>query len=210
MQKPGSFFDKWARDGMGEGMEEGHWPRVKQAFDLISPREGNFLDVGVGNGYVLKYAALNQFSNGRCLGIDISSEMVAVARDNLQGIENAEVRQGDFLSMDLSGWSPFSMIFSMEVFYYFSDIQAGINLASELLKPGGELWVLVDYYEENEYCHSWPEDLGIEMTMWSKADYLEGFQKAGFTDIRQMIFPETRPHRVAEGDLGTLCTKGVR
>ncbi len=99
----------------------------------------------------------------------------------------------------------FDLIFSMEVFYYFEDMQAGLNKAVGLLTPGGELLVMVDFYHENSVTHSWPEDVGTPMTLWSKSEYVEGFTKAGLVDVRQEL--------ISGGDSEhgpTLCTGGKR
>lgn len=48
---------------------------MRQIFDLIEPSDGNYLEVGVGNGYGLAYMATHEFANGHCLGMDLSASM---------------------------------------------------------------------------------------------------------------------------------------
>ena len=182
------LFDRWAVKNRGEDMARAHWPRVRQAFDLIPSGQGRYLEVGVGNGYSLSYMATHQFRGGRCLGLDLSREMTTLARINTEGIDNITILHGDFLKVDLAEYAPFSVIFSMEVFYYFTDIQAGINRAFSFMEPGGQLWVLVDYYRENTFSHGWPEELDTPMTLWSADEYRSSLDRAGFTGIQQMTF----------------------
>lgn len=208
MKQAGRVFDKWSRDDRAPGMEKGHWPVVKQAFDLIPETGGDCLEIGVGNGYGLHHLALNQFREGRCFGIDVAPGMVELARERLRGVPNATIEQGDFMEWRPPPGVQFSLIYSMEVFYYFSSIQAGIRKAYSLLRPGGRLMVMVDFFAENVSTHDWPSRLGVPMQLWSRRDYLEGMEKAGFVSIRQHLFSDV------EGDPATgeptLCTVGLR
>ena len=128
-------FEEWGADYHADGMEEGHWPRVSQAFDLIKPCDGDYLEVGVGNGYGLAHMATNQFANGHCLGLDLSENMVRRARERTAAMENVTVEVGDFLARDFDEHR-FDVIFSMEVFYYFADMNDGIAKSFRVLKPG--------------------------------------------------------------------------
>ena len=204
MNKAGEVFDGWSRDSRADGMEKGHWPVVSRAFDLIPPMTGNYLEIGVGNGYGLHHMAANQFRKGECWGIDIAPGMVQLASSKLQGLGNAGVEQADFMEWLPPEGTKFSLIFSMEVFYYFDSIQRGIEKAFSLLDPGGQLWIMVDYFRENESTHSWPDELGTSMQLWSKREYLNGFRKAGFSAVTQRIFS------VGGSREPTLCTSGVR
>jgi len=123
-------FDNWARDHRADGMEREHWETVEQAYNLIPESKGNYLEVGVGNGYGLHYMAIHQFSNGQCYGLDVSSEMVERSRQKVKDLENAHVERENFLFWEPPKNLQFSLIFSMEVFYYFSDIQKGIEKAA--------------------------------------------------------------------------------
>ena len=204
------LFDKWGKRNRGEDMEKGHWPRVKQAFETIPEKQGNFLEIGVGNGYALRHMAENQFRKGQCIGLDISESMIKAAKEKIADLDNVALLTGDFLQTGLAEFAPFNMIFSMEVFYYFDDIQKGIDRSFQLLEPRGELWVLVDYYLENPFSHGWPEELDTPMTLWGMKDYVRGFEKAGFRNIRhnQVIDESSRARK--PDDQGTLITSGVK
>ena len=43
----------------------------------------------------------------------------------------------------------------------------------------------VNYYKENEQSENWPELLDTPMQRWSRRDYVEGFERAGFAAIEQ-------------------------
>ncbi|MCH7675954.1 class I SAM-dependent methyltransferase [candidate division KSB1 bacterium] len=202
MRSAQEVFNDWGQEDGGSGMETEHWPRVSQVLSRIAPSNGNYLELGVGSGYALEYMATHAFSGGHCYGLDISDEMVKTCRKRLAHLKNVTAEAGDFLQ-----WQPpavrFDLIFSMEVFYYFEDMQAGLNKAADLLAPGGELLVMVDFYHENSVTHSWPEDVGTPMTLWSESQYVEGFSKAGLVDVRQeLIAGGNSEHGL------TLCTGG--
>ncbi|MCH7679963.1 class I SAM-dependent methyltransferase [candidate division KSB1 bacterium] len=204
MRSAQEVFDDWGQNDGGSGMETEHWPRVSQVLSKVASSNGNYLELGVGSGYALENMAMHAFSGGHCYGLDISDEMVKTCRKRLGHLENVTLEAGDFLH-----WQPpaehFDVIFSMEVFYYFEDLQAGLNKAFDLLASGGELLVMVDFYRENSVTHDWPEKVGTPMTLWSKSDYVEGFTKAGLVDVRQEL--------ISGGDSEhgpTLCTGGKR
>ena len=200
-------FDDWARDHHADGMERHHWPRVAIAFEEIEPSTGNYLEVGVGNGYGIRRMAEGPFARGRCRGVELSPEMTARARAKTADLDRVTIDRADFLE-----WSPpeaerYALIFSMEVFYYFAEIQRGIERAVDLLAPDGLLLVLVNFYEEHRASHGWPRDLDTPMQLWSAANYRDGFEAAGLVDVRQR---RLRDGAAEPGDPGTLATCGRR
>ena len=200
-------FDNWAKNHRADGMEREHWETVQQAYNLIPESKGNYLEVGAGNGYGLRYMAAHQFSSGQCCGLDISSQMVNRTRQKVKDLQNVHVECGDFLLWEPPNGLRFSLIFSMEVFYYFSDIQKGIEKAASLLEKGGMLMVLVNYFKESPISQSWPQDLNTPMQFWSENDYRQGFVKAGFQDVQQHRFFKSSSNSAEDG--GTLVTMGV-
>ncbi|MGD8413036.1 MAG: class I SAM-dependent methyltransferase [Candidatus Latescibacterota bacterium] len=202
-------FEAWGNDYHADGMETEHWPRVRRIFDLIPPSDGDFLEIGVGNGYGLAYMATRQFSEGRCLGMDLSESMVVRAQERTRALGNADVCAGDFLTWDF-GERRFDVVFSMEVFYYFDDVAAGTRKAWSILKPGGTLWVAVNYYAENLQSAGWPDLLGTSMQRLSKGGYAEGFARAGFTAVEQRMIEAPVPEGSKHGDEPTLLTFGRR
>ncbi len=204
-------FDTWAADSRAEEMGAHHWPVVRQAFEQVVEPAGDYLEIGVGNGYGLSYLARHQFRKRRCLGLDVSANMVALAQEATHDLANVQVEQADFLTCFsfAKATEKFSLIFSMEVFYYFVDMQKGIDKAASLLRPGGQLWVLVDYYRENRATHDWPQKLATPMQLWSMAEYRAGFERAGLVDVRQRQLQDPAKDAKEAGMLGTLWTQGV-
>ncbi len=200
-------FDDWAQDHHADGMERHHRPRVEQAWQTLQPQTGDYLEVGVGNGYGIRQMATTLFAEAQCVGLDLSPHMIERTRDLTADLKNVQLECANFLD-----WMPatdrrFGLIFSMEVFYYFADIQRGIEHAARLLQPGGTLLVAVNYFTEHKASHAWPDDLDTPMTLWSAEEYRNGFQRAGLVEIQQDYYLD--PPDVADpDDPGTLTTRG--
>lgn len=184
-------------------MAKRHWSSVKQAFSQLSPSTGKYLEIGVGNGYAIGYIATHQFSEGYCFGLDVSGEMVRRCTETLSHLDNVAFEQADFLLWEPPKYECFDIVFSMEVFYYFHNIQAGIDKAFLILALGGQLWVLVNFYLENTLSHHWPMQVGTPMQLWSQADYKQGFRKSSFVNVKQKLISGGNSE-----DGVTLCTIG--
>jgi len=201
-------FEEWGSDNRANKMEQGHWSFVQQAFALIPKMSGNYLEIGVGNGYGIRHMAANQFTDGHCWGLDLAASMVTLSKKRTENLQNVTIEHGNFMDWDFSSNELFSLIFSMEVFYYFPKIQHGLDKAFSLLKPGGQLWVLVNYFKENEISHGWSSLLQTPMQLWSKEDYLDGFVNAGFSEVGQRQFADSQKDTSSDGN--TLCTFGTK
>lgn len=211
-------FEEWASDDRAQRMGEHHWGLIQQGFALLPRSDGPYLEIGVGNGYGLRHMAEHQHANTPCLGIDVSPKMVALAQQNLEhlarkstlDLAQVEIRCTDFMAQDFCPQLRFATIFSMEVFYYFEDIQRGIDKAVSLMAPDGRLMVMVDFYEENPVSHGWPDDLQTPMVRWSSQQYEDGFAAAGLVDVKQYRYIDSRNPDWDAEDQGSLCTVGQR
>jgi arsenite methyltransferase len=202
------LFDQWALDGRAEGMERGHGPAARMAFDRLKLRpDSRYLDIGCGNGYTVRWAA-TEAPEGAAVGLDASHEMVGLAWRLSQGIRNATFVRGDFPETEPPG-GPFDAIFSMEVFYYLPDLDAALRKVHDLLAPGGRFACVVDFYGENKASHSWPDDLGVPMTLLDASGWEAAIRRAGLPVIEQRRLRllrdvATADWKVTEGSLLTL------
>jgi SAM-dependent methyltransferase len=201
-------FDDWAVRGRAEGMAESHTPFVRPAFELLElAPDARYLDIGCGNGYTVRWAAQGA-PEGSAVGIDLSAEMIALARSMSAGLDNVEFHRCAFPEHPLPR-AGFDAILSMEVFYYLPDMGAALEETLRLLAPGGRFACLVDFYGENEASHSWPEDVGVAMTLLDSAGWRGALEDAGFeiADQRRMRVPAdqaSEPWKATEGSLLTL------
>ena len=114
-------FNKWALLNKDKGMERGHASSVSKMFEIITnqtsiiDRSFNFLDLGCGNGWVVRKI----LENKKCtyaLGVDGAPEMIKKAK-NCDSV-------GQYINVNIEKWSfnkKYDIIFSMETFYYFKD-----------------------------------------------------------------------------------------
>ena len=104
-------------------------------------RPASLLDIGTGTGRILQVLAGHV---GFGLGIDLSHDMLAVARANLDQREarNCQVRHGDMYQLPLPDGS-FAAVTLHQVLHFADDPSAALAEAARVLAPGGRL-VVVD------------------------------------------------------------------
>lgn len=118
--------------------------KVEEALQRLLPASGiaDFLDIGTGTGRILELIG-GRVERGT--GIDLSREMLSVARSNLQkaNLRNCQVRQGDMYQLPFPGQS-FDAAVIHQVLHFAEDPAEVIAEAGRALRPGGRL-VVVDF-----------------------------------------------------------------
>jgi len=199
---PIDVFDNWALIGRDERMAKGHAVSVKEMLKLAitGQKKFSFLDVGCGNGWVVRKMA----KNNECLfaaGVDGSVRMIAKAKS----IDEI----GNYYCEDIRQWIPemtFDIVHSMEVFYYVENPDTLIqNIFDFWLNPKGKLIMGIDFYYENTSCHNWQEDCGVNiMQLLPINTWVNFFKKAGFKNV------SSRNLSVCEDWGGTLVVMGEK
>ena len=185
-------FNDWARAGKGESMEEGHRPVGEQAIELMQiPPDARVLDVGCGSGWASRLMAQKAI-NGRVVGIDISDEMVKVARDSSTSFSNIEYRVASAEKLPFAN-GDFSHSFSMESLYYYEDILSALKEIERVLESGGLFVSVIDLYEENRPSHQWIQDLKVPVQLLSTQQYRSLFEQAGFINVQDQRVYDPRP-----------------
>ena len=184
-------FNEWARAGKGESMEKGHGPVGKQAIQLMRvPPEARVLDVGCGSGWATRLLS-GYAINGQVTGIDISDEMVRVARESSSAFPNADFEVASAEELPFAD-SEFTHAFSMESLYYYANIPQALAEIHRVLRTGGLFVAVMDLYWENEATHQWIDTLKVPVELLSIEDYRSLFVDAGFVSIRdQRLFDPT-------------------
>ena len=185
-------FNEWARAGKGESMEHGHRPVGEQAIARmrVGPNS-RVLDVGCGSGWASRLLADYAIA-GRVTGIDISDEMVQLARESSKSHRNVEfeVASAEQLPFETN---EFTHAFSMESLYYYRNIPKALTEIHRVLKPGGLFVAVVDLYWENEATHQWIDTLKVPVELLSADDYRALFIDAGFENISDERILDPRP-----------------
>lgn len=184
-------FNEWARAGKGESMEKGHGPVGRQAIQLMRvPADARVLDVGCGSGWATRVLA-GYAINGQVTGIDISDEMIRVARESSAAFPNADFEVASAERLPFTDCE-FTHAFSMESLYYYENISEAVTEIHRVLHPGGLFVAVMDLYWESEATHQWIDTLKVPVELLSVEDYRALFVDAGFVNIRdQRLFDPT-------------------
>lgn len=204
-------FDQWAHNGKAEEMEKGHSKSVTKILQSakFGKKEFTFLDIGCGNGWVVRTVALSQ--QIKCtygVGIDKSAEMIKRAKShpNNTGIEK-------YYCADIEQWSykgqKFDYVFAMESIYYADSVKNALNKVHTLLKPGGIFLCGTDFYAENTATKRWSALMNITMHLYSKNEWRKLFTDAGFKTRLRHIKDKTAKE-LWKQNMGTLFITGQK
>lgn len=197
-------FNEWARAGRGAGMEKGHRPVGEQAITRMGLNsDARVLDIGCGSGWAARVMA-EHATKGYVVGIDISDEMIEVARAESSDYPNVryEVASAEGLPF---GDNHFTHAFSMESLYYYSNIAVALKEIHRVLKDGGRFVTVVDLYAENEPSHQWIQTLKVPVQLLSTAEYRTLLNQTGFEKIidERLLDPTPVPDDYAGGSFAT-------
>jgi len=80
----------------------------------------------------------------------------------------------------------------MEALYYASDLGQAIRECFRVLKPGGSVETLVDYYSESAASEPWAKVMGLPLHRLSEQGWKDAFAKAGFVNVTTARVIDTR------------------
>ncbi len=136
----------------------------------------SLLDLGTGTGRMLELFG-NEIERG--LGLDLSLDMLLLARDRLEraGLRHCSVRQGDISDLPLANAS-FDVVILHQVLHFLDDAARAIKEAARVLRPGGRLLV-VDFapheleFLREQHAHRRLGFAPETVTQWRSASGLE-------------------------------------
>jgi len=168
------------------------------ALAQLNPGE-TVLDLGSGGGIDVLLSARRVGPAGKAYGVDMTDEMLALARENQRkaGVENVEFLKGEIEHIPLPDNSV-DVIISNCVINLSGDKPRVFAEAFRVLRPGGRLAVS-DVVVRGEV----PADLRRSLELWvgcvagalEEREYVKGLAQAGFDAIG--VEP-TRVYRVAD------------
>jgi len=145
------------------------------------------LDLGSGGGIDCFLAAKMVGPTGRVIGVDMTPEMIRLARKNAEkvGAPNVEFRLGEIENLPVADESV-DVIISNCVINLSPDKPRVFREAFRVLKPGGRLQV-----SDIVWTRPVPEEIRSDMEKWAgciagallESEYLDHIRAAGFVDV---------------------------
>ena len=196
----------WAQNGRAELMEEEHGKNVRKFLDTISfDKPFTFLDVGCGNGWVIRKIAEDENCK-RGIGIDKSKKMILQAKKKIKN------KKQQFFHTDIESWNyrgTFDYIFSMESLYYSDSVKIALEKIFTMLKPGGQFFCGTDFYTDNKATARWANIMKIQMHLYSKKEWRQLFQEVGFVTKTKQV-KDLQNRKKWKREFGTLFIVGTK
>jgi len=155
-------------------------------------KEGeHVLDLGSGGGLDCFLAAQKVGPKGKAVGLDMTPDMVELARRNAGkvGLSNVEFHQGEMEKMPFPDAS-FDVIISNCVINLSPDKDAVFREAFRVLKPGGRfrvsdiVWLRAPTEKERSDLESWAGCIAGALMV---DEYVAKLSAAGFSDVRTRL-----------------------
>ena len=190
-------FNRWAQAGEGEKMQHHHLDITEKTIRLMEIRPGErVLDLGCGSGWATRLLARMVADGpegfGQVVGLDVSDEMVRLARSQSTEFENTLYVWG---SAEQIPWEEnfFDKVLSVESFYYYADQDRALNELFRVMAPRGRLFILINLYKDNPYSLQWVHKLKVPVHVRSAEEYRDLLTKHAFENVETRQIPDDTP-----------------
>jgi ubiquinone/menaquinone biosynthesis C-methylase UbiE len=190
-------FNRWAEQGEGPKMENHHLDITEKTLRRMDLRPGErVLDLGCGSGWATRLLARlvtdDPHSPGQVVGLDISDEMVRLARAASRDFDNVMFIQGSAAQIP---WEEnfFDKVLSVESFYYYPDQDRALAELFRVMAPRGRLFILINLYKDNPYSLQWVPKLKVPVHVRSAEEYVELLRNNAFQNVESAQIPDDTP-----------------
>lgn len=178
---------------VGEKMVRQHKPETIWTVDLLDIQPADtVLEIGFGGGQGIKLAAAKA-SEGHVKGIDLSQDMVRIARRrNGRAVRAGRVvlAQGSIIALPFED-RRFDKIMSVHTVYFWSESSQAFSELYRVLKPGGRVVITLCTGKINDRgeVETWP---AFQSMLEERV--IPGMQQEGFTGVRLERGPDSRQY----------------
>src|SRR3974390_2771140 len=190
-------FNRWAEAGEGPKMEQHHLNITEKTIGLMDLRPGErVLDLGCGSGWATRLLARMVGEGpegfGQVVGVDVSDEMVRIARTQSKEFENTMFVWGSAAQIP---WEEnfFEKVISIESFYYYPDQDRALAELFRVMAPKGRLFILINLYTANQYSLQWVDKLKVPVHVRSAAEYVALLKAHAFENVSYRQIPDDTP-----------------
>ena len=185
------------------------------AFSGVKPGDV-VLDLGSGAGIDLLLAAKKVGPKGRAIGIDMTDEMIAKAKENIKAakLDNVEVRKGIIEALPVED-SSVDWVISNCVINLSPEKSKVFSEIARVLKPGGQMLVsdiMVEHLSE-ELRQSKELYSSCIAGAIPEKEYLQGLRAAGLTDVEvrdRLVYDQDHIKGLVDSEIdgGGCCGTG--
>ena len=190
-------FNRWAAAGEGPKMENHHLDITEKTLRLMNLRPGErVLDLGCGSGWATRLLARlvgeGPEGFGQVVGVDVSDEMVRLARESSKDFGNILYVWG---SAQRIPWEEnfFDKVLSVESFYYYPDQDRALAELFRVMAPHGRMFILINLYKDNPYSLQWVPKLKVPVHVRSAAEYVDLLKSHAFENVEYAQIPDDTP-----------------
>jgi ubiquinone/menaquinone biosynthesis C-methylase UbiE len=159
----------------------------KKAIARITKKDPmNFLDLGCGTGWAVRYVSKLSEGRGKFIGIDISNGMIEKARTNSQGFENVEFFKASAEEIPFDD-SFFDTIICTNSFHHYLYPDKVLKEVFRVLKPDGMIYILD--VTSDDFFIRWinrkvQKKEKAHVSFYSTSQYNEMFTKSGLKPVK--------------------------
>lgn len=190
-------FNRWAQAGEGEKMEQHHLAITEKTIRQMDLRSGQrVLDLGCGSGWATRLLAQRVAGGpegfGQVVGVDVSDQMILLARQAAKDLENVMFVCGSATRIP---WEEnfFDKVLSVESFYYYPDQQRALAELFRVMAPKGRMFILINLYRDNPYSLEWIDRLKVPVQVRSAAEYVDLLRQHAFENVQYAQIPDDTP-----------------
>lgn len=190
---------------MLERMNEAHRQITDWALDgagILPESDGNILDIGFGGGAALKNLE-DRFPKTTLYGIDVSETAVDAATDyNRDAVIEGRMRlrQGEVSDLPY-GDDMFSLILSVESYFFWPDFAEDVRGIARILKSGGSLLIAGESYQRDD-IPAYEQKVAdrFDLRLKTPEEFKAAYETAGLKNVDVRI----------DAEKGWICAQGTK